>query len=299
MKRLILASLAMAALASCSKESSMDGAITSTKTPMEFTAYAGSATTKGTTVDTNDEFKGTSNQFDVSAYFDATSTTTNNDGKYFAFSTVAYDSATGVTAWVNQDNMYWPNEDGKLYFGAYYPSDDTNASATASTDDDADVANTTVTETYVDTDNFGSWTKQSTQKNYVADLVGTTPITVTGTTTSYLAIDCVIKHVAASNESDNDDYAAIVDGYVFVPFDTDDIEYSSNLTDDGWLPGYKITYNLHFGGGYTIPNTPDTVPDPENTPTGTVETLRAITYTTSVDEWIAAGTNSLDITTAE
>ncbi len=120
MKRLLLAILAMAAIASCSKESSMDVSITSTQTPIEFTAYAGSATTKGTPVDTNAKFEGSSgsyNSFEVSAYLDTDDTDTTSPAKYFAFSSIAYSGS----AWTST-NMYWPNYDATLYFGATYPA---------------------------------------------------------------------------------------------------------------------------------------------------------------------------------
>lgn len=105
-------------------------------------------------------------------------------------------------------------------------------------------------------------------------------------TESYLAIKCKITH--------SDGTAAIVDGTIYVPFSTAGIEYTSGTETDGWKAGYKITYNLNFGGGYTIPDdddpeTPDpTDPEPGETPEpdDVVPTLRDITYTVTVDEWI-------------
>lgn len=131
MKKTILASLAVAAmLASCSKESTMDVAITSTKSPIQFTAYAGSAVTKGNPIDTNKEFQGgdeCGGTFKVSAYLDedGATTTTEAPSKYFNFSTVTYTKGNSPdpNAWVNTQKMYWPNYDATLYFGAYYPAD--------------------------------------------------------------------------------------------------------------------------------------------------------------------------------
>ncbi len=103
---------------------------------------------------------------------------------------------------------------------------------------------------------------------------------------AYLAIRCTIKHAGDGN------VAAIVnDNYVYVPFSTTDIVYSASKTADEWLPGYKLVYNLHFGGGYTIPGDPTTpvVPEPGkepgDDPENVVETLRPISYTVTVDEW--------------
>ncbi len=397
MKKLIFAITAMAAVASCSKESSEDVSIASTQTPMEFTTYAGSASTKGTPIDTNDTFKG--NAFEVSSYFYATDT--NNDGKYFDFSTVQYKD----NAWENQDVMYWPNESGTLYFGAYYPSGAAGI-ATATTEytntagahslvldytvqdavgdqedlmyavkdceythgvtatsvdlhfkhaltqiaftatkaenlvvtvtslkicnvrsggtftatkvtDDSSTANDdgAIVSADVDSnldDSFGEWSAvaDSDYENYEA-VMDDTSITVGDTVTAlteetdalmlvpqeltawvkgvdssdaYLAIGCVITHQGGE--------AAIIDGTIYVPFDTTGIVYSGTTGTNGWKSGYKITYNLVFGGGYTIPGgttdpepgeTPDDLPDADD---DLVETLRAITYTTTVDEWI-------------
>lgn len=199
--------------------------------------------------------------------------------------------------------------------------------ASAKTDDDAgddgdDDDDETTAADYVDMDNTGTWSVTGEVGHYTADLdiaTSATSITVaTEVTTltssdalmlipqeldawdaegngegsgSFLAIKCVIKHTGDAN------VASIVDGYVFVPFDTDAINYST--TADGWKPGYKITYNLHFGGGYTIPDDdPEdpTIPDPgtEPDPDDVVETLREITYTTTVDEWVpVAATETL------
>ncbi|MFR9533480.1 MAG: fimbrillin family protein [Rikenellaceae bacterium] len=422
MKKIILASLAVAAtLASCEKTSEIDTAITSTQTAMKFTTYASGATTKGDPVDSNTEFKGTDNSFMVSAYF--TATAEGNTGKYFAFSEVAYDYTGG--AWANQSDMYWPNEDGNLYFGAYYPGDATftttptyvygddhslgfgytvgatvadhedimyaiktleydgtedavnlhfkhaltqvGFTATADSDisvtvssitvcnvmnggtfsatkvtDDSEDEDETVAAASVDTDNFGGWTVGETFANYAVAMafeegesaitVGSTATTLTdaddalmlipqaltawvpGTdgsgTESYLAIKCTIKHAAPIADADVT-YASIIDGYVFVPFSTADIKYEdTNTTDGQWNPGYKITYNLHFGGGYTIPgfdpddeDGEDDLPEPGETPDDidddVIETLRAITYTISVDEWIPASGGTVSFGTTE
>ncbi|MFI3267427.1 MAG: fimbrillin family protein [Rikenellaceae bacterium] len=195
--------------------------------------------------------------------------------------------------------------------------------ATESTDDDYTTSTTTPADD-VDKDNFGEWevasTGESIYSHYAAAMADGSPISVTddetavaltsstdalmllpqeleawdptaaSSTNSFLAIKCTIMHTGDDIE------ASIVDGYVFVPFSTDDIEYTTGTGTDGWLPGYKITYNLHFGGGYTLPDgvdeddddDDDEIPDPGKTPDpdDVVETLRPITYTISVDEWI-------------
>ncbi len=463
MNKIILASLAVAAmLASCSKESTVDVAITSTQIPIQFSTYASSATTKGNPVDTNTEFKGTeanntfTAQFEVSAYADTNAD--NNVTKYFSFSTVKYDTS----AWTNSDDMYYPNTDATLYYGAYYPSGAvglgtpdyvytydyndgvspsgahsltipytvlgdypssnaktvsdqvdlmyaitekgytaptaaesgnsttldatetvnlhfkhalTQVAFTATKDSDLDVTvnsitlcnivnsgtftATTVTDTSYDfvTNNtadavpdasvevvdMGSWTYGTKVYNhYVAALDGTTvkvldtannnaasivstpltddddalmliPQTLTAWSTtadgtgtsgstatltsndSYLAINCIVYHTGSTEP--------IINGIVYVPFSTSGITYASG--DDtfnakylnAWAPGYKITYNLDFGGGYTDTTTPSTIPDPGKTPDpdDLVPTLRAITYTTTIDEWktVEAGTINL------
>lgn len=104
--------------------------------------------------------------------------------------------------------------------------------------------------------------------------------TSSGTTNSYLAITCKITHA--------DGAAAIIDGTVYVPFDTTGINYEDGEgTDDTWAPGYKITYNLNFGSGYVDTTTDPKIPEPGETPDPdkVIPTLRAITYTTTVDAW--------------
>ncbi|MFI3277466.1 MAG: fimbrillin family protein [Rikenellaceae bacterium] len=423
MKRLILASLAVAALASCSKESSVDVAISSVQIPIQYSTYASSSSiAKGNPVDSNTEFKGTSNEFEVSAYalLAAGSTATTTFGKYFGFSTVQYSGS----AWSNVDDMYYPNEDATLYFGAYYPSsaeglgttptfvtteagvqtltipytvlgdypsangkavedqDDlmyavtsyaytaplssaadsdatvetsnvvnlhfkhalTQVAFTATKDTDLEVVvksiticnvvnsgtftTSTVTDTSatstledgtvesanVDLDDAGTWAQGDAYNHYVAAMNGSaTSITVGSEVTTltdadnalmlipqtltawdptddedvssnaYLAIECTVKHADAD--------VAIIDGTVFVPFSTANIDYAEDAkAEDGtWAPGYKITYNLVFGGGYTYPGDPDPeIPEPGETPDPdeVIPTLRAITYTTTVDEWV-------------
>lgn len=99
-------------------------------------------------------------------------------------------------------------------------------------------------------------------------------------TESYLSINCTIKHTGGE--------APIVSGNVYVPFSSADIVYGT-AKEQEWLPGYKITYNLVFGGGFTIPN-PEPNPDPEKPgetpdPEVVIPTLRDITYTVTVDDW--------------
>ncbi len=106
---------------------------------------------------------------------------------------------------------------------------------------------------------------------------------------SYLAIDCEIYH------SDATAYAArIHDGYIFVPFETKDLDYSKvnvdNVTEglqDKWLPGYKVSYTLNFGGGYVVDEDNHTdIPSPGCIPDTKTYTLRTITYTTTCDDWV-------------
>lgn len=107
-------------------------------------------------------------------------------------------------------------------------------------------------------------------------------------TLSYLAIDCEIYHEGMTNEA-----ARIHDGYLFVPFETTDISYSSADVDnavkdaDEWLAGYKITYCLNFGGGYVVDeDNHDGIPEPGCIPDTETLTLRTVQYTTSVDTWV-------------
>ncbi len=128
---------------------------------------------------------------------------------------------------------------------------------------------------------------------------------------SYLAIDCEIYHADATSYD-----AKIHDGYIFVPFETKDIDYNSARVDspvsaadptnddeitDRWLAGYKITYCLHFGGGYIVEEGDHTtLPEPGCIPDTETYTLRTITYTTSVDTWVdvAESQDLLDYDTA-
>ncbi len=441
MKKTILASLAVAAmLASCSKESEMDVSITSTQTPIEFTAYAGSATTKGTPINSNTDFQDATKcgTFEVSSYLDVDGDTSTSPApqKYFGFSTVNYSS----NKWTNTDNIYWPNYGATLYFGATSPAitganyvvttgspnthaltfaytvspttasgenstgtiaaqkdvmyaitsesytapedgdpdtvDDattvnlhfkhalTQIAFTATKDDalavtvnsiqlcnimtkstftatkitdDANVAkedsgsgsgsgntdNATTEDGYVDMSTVGSWITATEIGHYNAIMVGynavtvgdsatqltntsnvlmlipqkltawdptSTSVTSTPDNSSYLAIDCVIKHTEGE--------AVIYDGMLFVPFDTTGIDYADNEgTDNTWAPGYKITYNLDFGGGYYDPTDDTTIPDPGETPDPdeVLPTLRAITFTTTVDAWESISATEIDL----
>ncbi|MFI3262490.1 MAG: hypothetical protein R3Y26_06230 [Rikenellaceae bacterium] len=107
-------------------------------------------------------------------------------------------------------------------------------------------------------------------------------------TLSYLAIDCEIYHAGIEDPN-----AKIHDGYIFIPFETKDIKYSEANTDntadnaDEWLAGYKITYCLNFGGGYVVEEGhTQTIPEPGTIPDTETYTLRTITYTTTVDDWV-------------
>ncbi len=107
---------------------------------------------------------------------------------------------------------------------------------------------------------------------------------------TYLAIDCEIYNSGAVEDSTT----LVHDGYLFMPFETKDIDYSSASVDnavtkaqDAWLPGYKITYCLNFGGGYIVDeDNHTTLPEPGCIPDTDTYTLRSITYTTSVDTFV-------------
>lgn len=109
-----------------------------------------------------------------------------------------------------------------------------------------------------------------------------------GNSLSYLAIDCEIYHEGATSSS-----AKIHSGYIFVPFSTEGISYSSASVDntakdaDEWLAGYKITYCLNFGGGYVADeDNHDTIPEPGCIPDTETLTLRTVQYTITADSWI-------------
>ncbi len=119
-------------------------------------------------------------------------------------------------------------------------------------------------------------------------------------TLSYLAIDCEIYH-AGIDEAE----AKIHDGYIYIPFETKDINYDSANVDgdidssydtDAWLPGYKITYCLNFGGGYIVEEGDhNDIPEPGCIPDTETCTLRTITYTTTVDKYVDVTADDLDL----
>lgn len=112
MKQLLLTCCAVVALASCQKESSIDATLTKNN-EMNFAPYAGANATRGTAINDNDGFEGTTaapGSFEVAAY--------SGSVNYFGFNTVKYNT----DKWENVDKMYWPNENSDLHFGAYYPS---------------------------------------------------------------------------------------------------------------------------------------------------------------------------------
>ncbi len=118
-------------------------------------------------------------------------------------------------------------------------------------------------------------------------------------TLSYLAIYCEIYHSGITASE-----AAIHKGYLFVPFSTENINYSDTgvdgtLTDDqkeSWLPGYKITYCLNFGGGYVVEEGDhETLPEPGCIPDTETYTLRPLTYRATVDAWVDVDTEEQDL----
>ncbi len=107
---------------------------------------------------------------------------------------------------------------------------------------------------------------------------------------SFLAIDCKIVHAGGQ--------APIMDGIIYVPFSSKGIEYTAGTLENIWKQGYKLTYKLHFGGGFTDPGKdPGKDPEPGETPNpeDVIPTLRAITYTVSVDEWIPCDGGELEM----
>lgn len=424
MKRnLLLASLALTALVSCQKHSTVESTLTTNQT-MKYAPYAGAGATKGTPVNSNTIFKeSNSGSFKVAAYSGSES--------YFNFSNVSWDETN--SKWANGAEMYWPNADATLNFGAYYPASasvgtyadalsyshngtdhtlkfgykvgnildrqvdlmyalsdheykapiSTNGGLNLGEDGEATEYNKTIALNFkhaltqiafaatkdasldvkvkgitlcnivdngiftatkstedigavdgtigssnVERNNLGSWEAASPTANPATNLavyktalafdkddsnndldyveVGDSKTTLTKSddvlmlipqelanpwdpkvaanndgTNSYLAIDCVITHA--------DNTAAIINGRIYVPFDSKQITYNLSKGDGTWLPGYKITYNLKFGGGYTKPGeTTDTDPIPGKTPEpdDVLPTLRPITYSVTVDEWV-------------
>lgn len=152
------------------------------------------------------------------------------------------------------------------------------------------VGNVTATEIEVAS---GSTATQLTSSSNVLMLIPQTltawkPEATNAGTESYLAIDCKITH--------DDGTAPIIDGVIYVPFDTKNIVYSPGVPENLWKAGYKITYKLNFGGGYTIPG-PGPEPGPGTTPTpdDVIPTLRAITYSISVDDWMDVNAPNIDM----
>ncbi len=147
-RNLFLASaIVFAALASCTKESTLDPSIESAEsaqTPISFTTYSSTATeTKGTAVNSNEDFQSVGS-FSVAALisdcddlvYDYNSNEEGvTDGNYtitgytltpiaedavyyFGFKNVLYYGS----AWNNQSQMYWPNYSRIIHFAAYSPN---------------------------------------------------------------------------------------------------------------------------------------------------------------------------------
>ncbi len=124
-------------------------------------------------------------------------------------------------------------------------------------------------------------------------------------TNTYLAINCLIYHGEATTTTTD---TVIHSGWLYVPFSTLGLHLDANNADtdtntiaNAWNPGYKYTYTLNFGGGYYVPDsegpqdpgeTPDDEvdddddDDDEDEDKDVIQTLRAISYTVTVDEWV-------------
>lgn len=96
-----------------------------------------------------------------------------------------------------------------------------------------------------------------------------TDITKTG---AYLAISCDITQTRTDNNTTIPIHYK--EDYLYVPLTTQ-IDYGDGSTTNQWKAGYKITYKLLFGGGYSTP------PGSEYP----VETLSPITITATAENW--------------
>ncbi|MFI3315485.1 MAG: fimbrillin family protein [Rikenellaceae bacterium] len=156
----VASAIVLAALPSCSKESTLDPSIESvmnSQTEITFSSYASTATTtKGSAVNSNSDFQGvvtTHGSFAVAALvgdaefsnykYDTSYNITSYDAdpvegtavSYFDLTEVSY--STDDNTWVNSSKMYWPNASKLLFFAAYSPSDAaiSNYSFSEKTDD--------------------------------------------------------------------------------------------------------------------------------------------------------------------
>lgn len=125
MKKMIFASLAILAFASCSKESFEDPSITATGDQISFNAYSELIVSKGAPITSNTDFK-TVGKFTAAAY--------DEDGDaYIPFSTVTYETSS----WDYASTYYWPAT-GSLTFAAYYPDADATTTVSSAAYDGTD-----------------------------------------------------------------------------------------------------------------------------------------------------------------
>lgn len=117
--------MALAALASCQKESLVDSAITQSGDAIRYSAYSQLTSTKGAPVDSNSEFQDDANGFYVAAYKTDDSAT-----QYLGFETVTYKGTAGAWGYSSSNTYYWPSE-SILTFAAFYPTSAYSASAPA------------------------------------------------------------------------------------------------------------------------------------------------------------------------
>ncbi len=103
---------------------------------------------------------------------------------------------------------------------------------------------------------------------------------------TYLKINCKITQTIESSDGESDT-TTVHDGYLYVPFSDYGVTYTDDSSfTDRWRPGYIITYNLIFGGGYSTP--PGT-----STP---VFTLSEFQYEVTTEKWKESDDIDIDTT---
>ncbi len=124
------------------------------------------------------------------------------------------------------------------------------------------------------------------------ELTAWTPTNLTADVDSFT--DCYLKIGCKITHSGDNSSIVIVDGYVYIPFDSKDEAGTTEI----WKAGNKLTYKLLFGGGY--PYEPGTTPDDDEGDEDpdvdeSIPTLLPITYTVTVDEWKDVAADGIEI----